>query len=236
METIMTRACLLTALLLAAASCTGVGSDDPVGDDDPVVDPGGDDPTPGGASGGEDNTFDHPSSVPDVWDLLERMQEEGPPKYSSRVHSCPKMRYATVGHLLAAFGVNLDAGDDLSAGKMWRTSDQALGAPNYAARTRENLELTTASASKLFDIFVQAAPEIIAAMPTLEHCTVGGQPARMFNDLDQCTPDGISCLIGVPAQAGHLEVCNEMVQRASDPEKGKVMAVATLLAAAHTCE
>ena len=115
-----------------------------------------DDLPPGNTSGGEDNTFDHPDSVPDPWDLLERMQEQGPPRYSSRVHSCPKLRYATIGHLLESLGVNLDDTAELSAGNLWRTSDQALGAPNYAARSRENLELTTASASKLFDIFAQA--------------------------------------------------------------------------------
>ena len=227
---------LLSMLMLTTAvACVGVG-DEQAPDPDAPADQPGDEPPPGSASGGEDNTFDHPGAAPDPWELLSRMQEEGPAKYSSRVHSCPKMRYATVGRLLDALGVDLSADGELSAGRMWRTSDQALGAPNYAARARENLELTTASASKLFDIFVQAAPEIIAAMPTLEHCTVGGQPARMFNDFDQCTPDGISCLLGVPAQPGHLEVCNEMVQRASSIETGKTMAVAALLAAAHTCE
>jgi len=189
-----------------------------------------------GAVGDEDNTFDHDDVMPDVWDLLEKMQEEGPPAYQARVHSCPKMRYQTIGDLLESRGVDLSAIDELSAGNMWSTSDQALGAPNYASRARESRELTAASASKLFDIFVQAAPEIIAAMPTLESCTVGGSPTAMFNDFDQCTPDGIACLIGVPATASHLESCNQVVTRASDTELGKVMAVAVLLAAAHTCE
>jgi len=222
-------------VLAATGACTQIGDPE---DSEDVEQPDVPDEElpPGNASGGEGNTFDHPDSVPDPWDLLERMQEQGPPSYSSRVHSCPKLRYATIGHLLESLGVNLNATAELSAGNMWRTSDQALGAPNYAARSRENLELTTASASKLFDIFSQAAPEIIAAMPTLEHCTVGGLPARMFNDFGQCTPDGISCLIGVPAQAGHIEICNELVTRASTPEKGQVLAVATLLSAGHTCE
>lgn len=232
----MKKELVFAFVLAATGACTQIG--DPEGSpDDPIVDP--DDPgdlPPGNASGGEDNTFDHPDSTPDPWELLERMQEQGPPEYSSRVHSCPKMRYETIGNVLASLGVDLSAAGELSAGRMWRTSDQALGAPNYGARARENLELTTASASKLFDIFSQAAPEIIAAMPTLEHCTVGGQPARMFNEFGQCTPDGISCLLGVPAEASHLEICNELVTRASTPEKGQVLAVAALLSAAHTCE
>ena len=226
----------LTLALLVAAACSTSDPDDPgdpmppAGDDEPA------DPGPGPAAGGEDNTFDHPNAEVDVWDLLDRMTEEGPPRYSARVHSCPKLKYAALGRLLASRGVDLAAEGETSAGRMWREADQALGAPNYAARSPEALELTTASAAKLFDIFLQAAPEIVANMPSRAECTVGGVPARMFNDAGQCSPDGISCLIGVPAQPGHLELCNQMIARASTPDKGRLIAVAALAAAAHTCE
>ncbi len=146
------------------------------------------------------------------------------------------MRYETMGAFLASRGVNLASTTAMSAGRMWRESDQALGAPNYGARQREARELSTATASKLFDIFVQAAPEIIAAMPNRAECTVAGVGTEMFNAADQCTADGIACLLGLPATASHLELCNLTVQRASDVEKGKRIAVASLLAAAHTCE
>jgi hypothetical protein len=192
-------------------------------------------PVPGGASGGEDNTFDHPDTQPDIWELYERMQEEGPPKYTARVHSCPKVRYRTLGNLLTSRGVDLAGGAD-TAGSSYMTSGQALGRPNYGARKRENLDLTTASASKLFDIFVQAAPEIITTMPSRPECMIDGVGATMFNDLGQCSADGITCLLGVPATAAHLELCNATVTNASDPTKGKAMAVALLAAAGHTCE
>lgn len=222
---------LFVSLGLSACVVGGQGPDDDLTDDDPIAEP----PT-GGASGGDDNTFDHPNSMPDIWDLIDRMADEGPPEYSSRVHSCPKMRYSTIGRVLESRGVDLSANGEIEAGFMYTSSDQALGAPNYGARARENLELTTASASKLFDIFVQAAPEVIAAMPERAECTVGDEGARMFNDANQCTADGIACLLGVPATAGHVELCNEMVTRASTIEIGKNIAVAALLAAAHTCE
>ena len=83
---------------------------------------------------------------------------------------------------------------------------------------------------------MQAAPEIIATMPSRPECMVGGVGATMFNELDQCSADGISCLIGVPATAAHIELCNATVTNASDTTKGKAMAVAVLAAAAHTCE
>jgi hypothetical protein len=221
------KSTLITGLLLLSFSaCTGEELD--TIDENPLPE--------GNASGGEDNTYDHPNANIDPFELLERLRREGPARYAARVHSCPKMKYDTMGALLASRGVNLASTTALSAGRMWRESDQALGAPNYAARQREARELSTATASKLFDIFVQAAPEIIAAMPTLAACQVSGVGVSMFNAENQCNADGIACLIGVPPTASHLELCNLTVQRASDVEKGKLIAVASLLAAAHTCE
>jgi hypothetical protein len=219
-----------TLLSLAMLACVGDATPAPQDDAD-------DDGVPDGpASGGDDNTFDHPEVIPDVWDLLDRLSQEGPPEFSARVHSCPKMKYQTIGNVLASRGVDLGGGGDTSAGQMWRDSSQALGAANYAARVPERTELTTASAAKLYDIWSQAAQQIIDQMPGRAECTVGGVGARMFNELDQCTADGISCLLGVPATAGHVELCNEMVERATTPATGKIIAVAALAAAAHTCE
>lgn len=217
---------LLGALVAAALGCTGE-----------ELTPIEENPLPeGNASGGEDNTYDHPGTNIDPFELLDRMRQEGPPSYRSRVHGCLKMRYETMGAILASRGVNLANTVALSAGRQWRESDQALGAPNYGARQREARELSTATASKLFDIFVQAAPEIIAALPNRAECQVAGVGATLFNESNQCVADGITCLLGVPATASHLELCNLTVQRASDVDKGKRIAVASLLAAAHTCE
>lgn len=244
MTIIIKRLLLTAALSVGVAACAAdvdpvtpdddemPGDGDGTGDENPTDDV---EPEPG-SSASEDNTFDHDDVAPDVWELLDRMQEQGPPEYASRVHSCPKMRYDTIGRFLASRGVDLASDVDLSAGRMWRESQQALGAANYEARARESTELTTASASKLFDIFVQAAPEIIANMPSIEACTVGGAPTSMFNESGQCTPDGIACLLGVPPQGAHIELCNSIISKASDPETGKTIAVAALLAAGHTCE
>jgi hypothetical protein len=146
------------------------------------------------------------------------------------------MRVATLGNVLASRGVNLAATDALSAGSIYRTSTIALGAANYAARTRENIELGVATASKIFDIYVQAAPEIIANLPARTECQRNGQPAQLFDSSNHCVESGFSCLIGARATPEHLAVCNETVKRAADPESGKRLAVALLAAAAHTCE
>ena len=209
----------------------------------------GEDPSGGGAlpepdeddaAGGPLNTFHHPDSIggmaTDVREALRRMEEEGPPLYSARVHSCRKMRYRTLGRLLATRGIDLDAEAETSAGRMWRSADQALGAPNYGARIAETTELTVATSSRMFDIFVQAAPEIIANMPSRPECQVGGVGVTLFDEGGRCVRDGITCLLGVPATDVQVAVCNDVASRASTPEQGRNIAVAAMLAAANTCE
>jgi len=169
---------------------------------------------------------------PNPYEELERLQREGPPRYSSRVHGCTKMRYQTLGNVLASRGVALGATAETSAGQIYASGRAALGAPNYAARIRENTELGLATTSKVFDIFAQAAPEIIAAMPGRPEC--GG--AALFDAANRCNPDGISCLLGVPATSVHQQICDQTVARAADVESGKRLAVAALAAAGHTCE
>ena len=242
---ILQRVCWASLLVFGLSACGGGGGDDGDPNHDagvdidaaPVVDPGDDDPPGNGTVGSSDETtFNHPDSAADLFEIIDRLTQEGPPSYRSRVHGCPKIRYQTIGNLLASRGVDLQTTGETQAGNMWATSDQALGSANYAARSRENPTLTTASAAKLFDIFVQAAPEIIAAMPTLPACTVGGQGTEMFNVGGSCTSDGITCLIGQPATLGHIDLCNNIVNQASTQAKGQVIAVAALLAAANTCE
>jgi hypothetical protein len=201
----LVSALLFAALpaLAAAAACTGTI------DGDPFVPP-----------------------APNPYEELERLAREGPPRYASRVHGCAKLRYLTLGNVLASRGVALAAAGETSAGRIYATGRAALGAPSYAARVRENVELGLATTSKLFDIFVQAAPEIIAAMPALPAC--GG--VALFDAAGRCSADGVSCLLGVPATPTHLQVCDQTVARAADAESGKRLAVAVLAAAAHTCE
>jgi hypothetical protein len=98
----------ITFTLLLAAAC--------VGDATPDGQPIEPNTQPGGASGGQDNTFDHPDIQPDIWGLLERMQQEGPPKYTSRVHSCPKVRVRTIENLLRSRGVDVGSQVPDSAG------------------------------------------------------------------------------------------------------------------------
>jgi hypothetical protein len=224
---------LLTILVasLGATACT-----------DSSIESGEDPPPAGSTTGGEDTTFDHENDGISPWELLDRLQKEGPPRYTSHVHSCAKVRYDTLGRVLTSLGVaNVGVGTAgaLTAAGLFNTGDNAMGAPNYANRIRENIGISTSGASREFDIFAAAAPEIITKIGTLDRCKVGGPtgaPASLFNASNQCEASGITCLLGYPAEAAHLDLCNITLQRASTPQVGQRLAVAALLAAAYTCE
>jgi hypothetical protein len=239
----------MTALLflVSGAGCLGTaptGSTNPA----PVGDPssggqaggtsGGFGLAPQTSSGGQDNTFNHDNGDEiDPFQVLARIQQEGPPEISSRLHSCQKMKYETLGTVLTSLGVDMSKqSTPPSAGQLYQGGSQAMGAPNYLARVAEATENTTAGATKLFDIFTQAAPEIIAAMPNQAQCQVAGQPTQMFDANGQCTQAGISCLTGAPASQAQVDLCNQALTQASSSALGQQIAVATILAAAHTCE
>jgi hypothetical protein len=211
------------------AACTDSGP--VITDNGNIVDPKGD--TSGGDS---NNTFDHDNSGLSPFELLDRLQKVGPPKYTSRVHSCPKVKYRTLGNILASRGVDINAAGAVSAGGLYKAGNNALGVADYANRIRENITLSTSAASREFDIFAAAAPEIIAAMPNIADCKVGNVPAELFNPSNQCLPSGITCLTGVPPTPDVIQLCNFTVTSASSVAVGKNMAVAVLMAAAHTCE
>lgn len=214
----------------------GDGNDDPT--DDPENQPGY-----GSAPG---NTFDHEGTLGkddaprDPIEIAKQREEEGPPEIRTRMHSCQKMQIATLRNMLTDLGVDLAAtaadGDPETAGQLLSEGGTALGGANYEARVGEQLVWTAAGAAKQFDIFVQAAPEIIANISTAPLCQVNGSGPQMFDSDNKCNPDAITCIIGRPATEEHIGICNSIVGAASDVDKGKAIAVATLLAAAHSCE
>ncbi|APR82451.1 Hypothetical protein A7982_07800 [Minicystis rosea] len=197
---------------------------------------------PGAYNGGEKNTFDHFSDLGefgarDPFDILAQREEEGPAEVRTRLHSCQKISYATLGNILSSLGVDLDKqSTPPSAGQLYKGGAGALGAANYDARVGEAIVWSAAGAAKLFDIFVQAAPEIIAKIETLPQCQIDGVGPKMFDDADQCNADALACIMGRPATSTQVAVCSHLVQQASSVTTGKNLAVATILAATHSCE
>jgi hypothetical protein len=231
----------IVGLSLLAFSCvTGSDKPLPVPTDEEEETPPGEDPgLPGDennpAGGGEEGTFDHMDPI-DPWAVLDRWQVEGPPSYSAHVHSCMKMKYSTLGRVLSSRGVNLGNTTATSAGALYTNGQQAIGVATYAQRQAESTELTTAGASKILDIYASAAPEIIAQMPSRAECAVGGVNAQMFDASGACTQQGIECITGLPASPAQIELCSQIVVRASSVTKGRNMAVAVTMAAAQICE
>ncbi|HEY0254396.1 MAG TPA: hypothetical protein VGC41_22870 [Kofleriaceae bacterium] len=213
---------ILASSVLGLAACT---------DDLPPSDP-----TPTGeASGGDGNTFDHDmTNTISPWELLDRLTKEGPPSFTSHMHSCPKVKYATLGNVLTGVGVNAASTTAVSAGDLYTNGQSALGGANYANRIRENVAITTSGASREFDIFAAGAPEVLAAFTagTIARCP----GVQLFDGSGNCQADGITCLIGSPATAQHVSFCNLTVTSATDKPTGQKLAVAAILAAAYTCE
>ncbi|HEX3762932.1 MAG TPA: hypothetical protein VHW23_29755 [Kofleriaceae bacterium] len=206
--------------------------------------PSTDPPPSGSTSGSDDNTFDHDNSGISVWDLIDRLTKEGPPSFSSQMHGCTKPRNATLKNILTSVGVAFPATPAAgTAAQLFNSGAAALGGPNYGARVRENISVTTSGASREFDIFASAATEVIAAFTagTLTRCNdAAGTPAVLFDASNQCQASGITCIIGVPATPDHVALCNQAVTQTvaggSSVDFGKRIAVASMLAAAYTCE
>src|SRR3954469_1903609 len=166
-----------------------------------------DQPPPGSTSGSDENTFDHDNSGISVWDLIDRLTKEGPPSFSSQMHGCTKPTYATLKNILVSVGVQFPATPAAtSAAALYTSGAAAMGAPNYGARVRENMAVTTSGASREFDIFAAAAPEVIANIGTLARCKdAAGTPAVLFDaTTGECQASGITCILGVPATPDHI--------------------------------
>jgi hypothetical protein len=171
----------------------------------------------------------------------------GTPDQVARMHGTQKIQYAMLGSFLKDLGVTIPAATTSgsgggkgsgggttaapSAGSLYANGSSALGAPIYPNRTPEMIVPSTAALAKEFDIFMAAAPAIIAGIANSTRC-----PGVALVTSGELTADGISCLIGKPSTPDHLTLANQIVSSASDPTTGQEIAVATLLAAAHISE
>ena len=215
----------LLVALVALGACGGTSEDAP-----PNM------PPAGATTGGDGTTFNHDNSAINIWDYIDRLNKEGPLTFTSRMHSCKKLPYATLGSLLTGVGVDLTRSTSGSAGALYRGGRAPLGVPDYGSRTREGGAVTTAAAARQLDIFLAAADEVLAAIPMIARCKIGSAGVQLFDAGDHCLIDGITCLIGVPAQQAHVDQCNQTIAHASSHAVGKRLAVALLLAASYTCE
>ena len=131
-----------------------------------------------------------------------------------------------------------------TAGFLYFSGKDAMGVAKLDSRLGEKEEHSTSSAMKLMDIFIQAAPQIITNIgdpAKAPACTLGGKNYPMFAGDGSCVEESVSCLIGTPATEDHMILCNLLVSKANlddatDVMKKKIITVAALLSAAHTCQ
>jgi hypothetical protein len=162
-------------------------------------------------------------------------QAIGSPEVVARLHACSKIPVATLASILSTRGVNLqDMGQNGvdTAGSLYANGLSSLGAANYAGRVPEMINASTSAMAKMFDIYVAAAPEILANVGTSTAC-----PGVAIADAQgNFSKEGISCLMGKPASDNHVTLANQIVAAAPDVTTGEKLAIASILAAAHTCE
>lgn len=207
------------------------------GAEDKLLGGGGADWDPNGTAAAG-NTWDHPAHTSadpaeptEPGEAHTLSAQIGSAELAARMHGTSKLPYESLGRLLAGLGVDLSSRATGSAGALYREGTGALGVANYASRAPEQLVPSTAALSKQFDIFTAAAPEIIAGIGKSKRC-----PNVTLVAEGRFTEDGITCLLGKPARPEHVVLANKLVTEASSPEAGVQIAVATLLAAAHTGE
>jgi hypothetical protein len=188
------------------------------------------------------NTWNHPAqSVGDglngITDPTLKLQSDaviGPPDVVARLHGAQKIQYATLGRILADLGVDVTSTTADTAGDLYSTGQGALGVAVYASRVPEMILPSTSALAKEYDIFVAAATEILKSNLVSSTRCPGVQIVDATTG--DFTTDGISCLLGKPAKPDHLTLANQLVSQAPTQAIGQQIAVATLLAAAHTSE
>lgn len=188
------------------------------------------DDTPGAHEGTEG--MSEPGSGEDVTPASVRVV--GSPEVTSRLHGCGKMSVTSLRDLLQSRGLtgggdrpqNTQSGQDIFNNG---DSAAALGAANYPGRVPEAPFSSTSAVAKMFDIFTMAAYDAAAEDWSAPAC-----PGVKVIDGGKFTKDGLTCLIGKPASDAHVAIANDAISK--NPTDGAKIAIAALLAAAHTCQ
>lgn len=235
---------LLAALLVGVTGC----AETPVLEEEKTEVPTNEEiiqQDPEATVGGEENTFDHmddlgASGGKTDAEIMEQRLAEGPAEVRTRLHSCSKLPVETLQNVLESIGVNIGAnaqnGQPQTAGQLYRNGQNALGVADYDSRVATPIVWSSSGAAKAFDIWTQAAQEVITNIASMPQCQLNGAGVEMFDANNQCNRDAVTCIIGMPASDDHLALCNAAVAGASSVDKGKIIAVATLLASQNFCE
>ena len=187
------------------------------------------------ASGSEEGTFDHvndPGGVsdgplPDPGQRALETAAAGGAVASARMHSCGKLSLRAMANLLKSRGASAP-----NQGLVTNAANAAaLGGANYSGRIPEAPFSSTSSMGKAFDIYTTVSTDVVKP-----DWAPAGCPGVKLLENGKFTKDGVSCLLGKPAKPEHMALADDLVSQADTPADGQRIAVAALLAAAHTCE
>lgn len=198
---------------------------------------------PNSTAGGEDTTFDHSNDPGAAAPGAEnsppadpaQVRLVGAPEVQSRLHSCGKLSYTSLGSILTTRGMtgggtrpaNTQSGQQIYQNP---ATAPAFGGPNYNGRVPEAAFASTSALSRMFDIFTMSSYDVVATNWTAPACGT----VKVLGTDGKFTKDGISCLMGKPARDEHVAIANDAI--AKNATDGAKIAIAALLSAAHTCQ
>ncbi|MBS2014657.1 MAG: hypothetical protein JST00_17345 [Deltaproteobacteria bacterium] len=227
---------LISVAAVALAGCDGT-SDELTGNGAP----GSNDPN--ATAGNEETTYDHSNDPGAAAPGAEnappadpgQVRLVGAPEVQSRLHSCGKLTYDSLGTILASRGLtgqgqrpaNTQSGQQIYAAGPTRA---AFGGANYNGRVPEAPFASTSALSKMFDIFAMASYDAVAANYAAPACGT----TKVLGADGKFTKDGLSCLMGKPARDEHVAIANDAI--AKNATDGAKIAIAALLASAHSCQ
>jgi hypothetical protein len=205
---------------------------------------GGADPRdPNATAGSPDNTFDHNNDPAGAAGADFQPPEPaqlkmiGSPEVTSRLHSCGKLTYTSLGDLLKTRGLTgggtrpqINGQTAPSGQTLYTQGAAALGVANYAGRVPEAPFASTSAMAKMFDIFTMASYDAVAANWNATACP----GVKLLGADGKFNKDALSCIMGKPATDEHVAIANDAL--AKDPTNGAKIAIAALLSAAHTCQ
>jgi len=227
---------LISVAALALTACDGTSDELTNGS------LGGGTRDPNSTAGGEDTTFDHsndPGAAAPGADFQPpepaQIKLVGTPEVQSRLHSCGKLTYASLGAILTSRGLTgqgqrpaqTQSGQQIYSAA---ATFAAFGGANYNGRVPEAPFASTSAMAKMFDIFTMASYDAIAANYAAPACP----GVKVLGADGKFTKDGLSCLMGKPARDEHVAVANDAI--AKNPTDGAKIAIAAVLSAAHTCQ
>lgn len=160
-----------------------------------------------------------------------------PPAESERLHSCGKVRTQTLRRMLVSRGVNLAMG---GVATLLLDADQILGVANFSGRLPESDRNATGSLTRLYDLLIAAAVQLVPDATTDRLGTSPGcRNERLFNSDNTCNADGFGCLVGTPVSTKEMERCSQLVADAAantNLTNGRRLAVAAVAATYFLCD